>query len=134
MTLLEIMIAIVVFVMLVVSSGGILAALARQSDLNRQMAVVDSEVSNALSLIHTAPFDSIGNGLVTDGYQDLGSNVFRKDLAGDPTELTDGQLNVTLRNVTGVPLPDPLFIDVVISWDCPPGGLVSRQFVTVRTR
>jgi Tfp pilus assembly protein PilV len=133
MTLLETMGAVMVLSLLVAGVGGLLTALARQTELNRHMAVVNAEVSNALSLIHAAPFASIGTALANDGYTDQGGFVYRKGLAGAPFNLPNGTLDVSLRNVVGATLPDPLFIDVVVTWDCPPSGTATRGFVTVRT-
>jgi hypothetical protein len=134
MTIVETMMAVLVLTILAAAVGGLLTALARQTEINRQMAVVNSEVSNALSLIHAAPFESIGNLLVADGYVDQGGSVYRKALSAAPHNLANGALNVSFRNVTPPDLPDPLYIDVVIAWDCPPSGQDTRSFVTVRTR
>lgn len=134
MTLIEIMIAIIVLTLMAASSGGLLVALARQSELNRQMAVVNAEVSNTLSLIHAAPFDSIGADLAVDGFANQGNFVYQKNLAANPTNLSGGTLTVAFRNAAGIPLPDPLYVDVTITWDAPPSGQDSRSFVTVRTR
>jgi prepilin-type N-terminal cleavage/methylation domain-containing protein len=135
MTLLETIMAIAVITILAAGVGGLLAALARQTELNRQMAVVNSEVSNALSLVHSAPYQSIGSTLVADGYVDRGNFSYRKDLSAAPLHLASGTLDVTFRNVVAPPaLPDPLRVDVVIRWDCPPMGQATRSFVNVRTR
>lgn len=128
------MASIVVLTLLAATSGGLLATLARQTEINRQMAVVDSEVGNALSLIHSAPFETIDQVLAADGFADQGGYVFSKDLSGAPTRLPNGRIDVAFRNVTGTPLPDPLYVDVTISWDMPPAGRETRTFVAVRTK
>jgi len=128
------MASIVVLTLLAATSGGLLATLARQTEINRQMAVVDSEVGNALSLVHSAPFETIDQVLASDGFVALGGYVFRKDLSGAPTRLPNGRIDVAFRNVTGPPLPDPLYIDVTISWDAPPAGQQTKSFAAVRTK
>lgn len=134
MTLLEVAVAVVVLTLMCASAGGLLVALARQSELNRQMAVVNSETSNALSLVHAAPFDSIAAELQQDGYVDQGNFVYQKSLAGVPLSLPSGTINVSLRNANGIPLPDPLYLDINVTWDAPPSGQEVRNYVTVRTR
>ena len=133
-TLLDIMVGIVVLTIVVVSSGGVLAALARQGELDRQFAVVESEVSNVLSLIHAAPFDSIGADLAADGFTDLGGFSYRKGLSDSPMSLTNGYLEVTLRDAVDIPLPDPLYMDVTVAWDVLPDDRITKRFVAVRTR
>mgnify|MGYP001199934521 FL=1 len=138
-TLLEIAIALAVLAILLISLGASFGALGRQSEMNRQLAVVTSEVGNALSMIHTAPFEAIGQELALNGYTALGGFSYRKDLTGIPFCLSDGQVAAALLGVTGaegsgVVMPDPLNINVTVSWTSAAGAALSRTFATVRTR
>ena len=135
MTLVEIMISATVLVVFVAAGGLLLGSLARQGELNHDLAVVNSEAGNALSLIHAAPFDTIATQLGNDGYTALGDYLYRKILTGGPTYLPQGSIVVTFRDVTAEGgLPDPMYIDVRVDWTSVRAGHQTRNFVTVRTR
>lgn len=135
MTLIEIMITVTVLSVFVAAGGLVLASLARQGELNHDLAVVNSEVGNALALVHAAPFDSIAQELLNDGSIDLGNFTYRKILTGAPTYLPQGSVTVQFRDVSaGGVLPDPLCIDVTAEWTNTHSGHQLRSFVTVRTR
>ncbi len=140
MTLLEIVVALSMLATLLVALGASLGTLGNQSELNRQLAVVDAEVGNALSVIHTAPFDAIGQDLVGHGFVSVGNFSYRKDLGAAPSSLPNGQVTIALLGVTVNPadgtvvLPDPLGLNVTIAWDMALTSTTSRTFATVRTR
>ena len=139
-TLFEIVIALSVLTILLVSLGAALGTFGRQTEMNRQLAIATSEAGNALSLIHTAPFDAIGQDVAQHGFVSIGNFAYRKDLAGAPSNLPDGQISMTLLGVTvdpadgAVKLPDPLTMNVTVSWTMAGGATASRTFATVRTR
>ncbi len=135
MTLIEVMITVTVLSIFVAAGGLLLATLARQGELNHDLAVVNSEVGNALALVHASPFDTIAQELLSDGSIDLGNYTYRKILTGAPTYLPQGSVTVQFRDVSvGGILPDPLFIDVTAEWTNTHSGHQVRSFVTVRTR
>jgi hypothetical protein len=114
--------------------------LGNQSEMNRQLAVVDAEVSNALSIVHTAPFETIGQELISNGFTAVGGFAYRKNLSVNPSNLPNGQITVTLVGAVAAPnggnpvLPDPLTLNVTISWDMAMSAPATRTFASVRTR
>lgn len=134
MTMIEVMLAVSVLSMLVVSTGGAMLALMRQNEFNQQLALVDSEAGNVLSLVHAAPFDSIGTELQANGFVDMGNDTYQKDLGVAPFFLPQGTVSVTYLGVAGGVVPDPLQLNMVVSWNRMQASPMVRTFAAVRTR
>lgn len=128
MTLIEILIATLIFTLALGSVLGSLTLVADLIDIARDKTVATSDLRNMMERIRAVPFDSMlakfPNGL-TDGpasnpYQNItGSYVLRNE-----------NITVTYAN----PNTDPLEINVLARWKDKKGHLFNMSVPTFKTR
>ena len=116
LTLLELTIAMTLLTVLALGSSLVLIPMARQSRINREIAVADSEARRLIERIHATPFRD-----VVTRYPD-GAKVPVDDLPA-------GSLNIHYAD----PTADPLEIRAVLRWDSPDLGAMTVELDTLKT-
>ena len=116
LTLLEVTLTLAVLTALALSVALLIVPVARQSRLNRELGLANSEARKVLEQVQTAPFSK----LLTD---------FPPGLEIPVDELPEGKLVVSYAD----PQADPLIVQVDLVWNSPEIGRMQRSFHTART-
>ena len=115
-SLLEMIIVIGLLTAVALGTMILLIPIARQSRINRETEIANSEVQKVLEKFQATPFHEI-----VDTYP-------------EGTELTvDGLAEGTITVNYADPAADPLAIQATLAWESPELGSMQRVFDTVRT-
>ena len=115
-TLIEIIISVVLLSSLAMGTLLTIVPVAKQSRLNKEVEIANTEAQKVLEKVHAVPFNDI-----TTIYPDEASLAI--------ANLTNGIVTVTYDDVTA----DPLFVRLTVAWDGQDGGNYARSFLTVKT-
>lgn len=116
-SLVEVTIALAVLSAATLSSLLVLVPVSRQGRISREMEVAALEARRVVDKLHAVPFTAIPT-MYPVGYRISVS------------KLTSGQITVNHAE----PTPDPLEVDVTLTWNGELGEGFSRTFRTMRTK
>lgn len=128
MTLVEILIAVLVFSVALGALLSCLATIVDLIDISRDQTTANTDLKNMLEQIRATPFDSL-TAKFTNGFTDGPASNNYTNLVGGYT-LRNEHITVSYAN----PNTDPLEIKVLAAWQNKKGRAFNTSISTFRTR